>query len=70
MVLDLAAFLSNGILELPTSRAESIAERDVHVFVGLVFWSLMAHDDLIAGNGHVEPNAIKPTMFGMPISVG
>jgi len=52
--LDISPSLANVVFEEPAGGVESIADRDVDVFMGMVCRGIAADDDLAAGNFEVD----------------
>jgi hypothetical protein len=67
VTLHVSSLLSPVVLELPLRSAKSVAKRDVDVFVSMVFWTLVADDDLLSGNCDVDAHAIQHSVLRMAV---
>ena len=67
VILDLAADLARVILELPVGGIEGIANRDIHVLVGMVLAGCAADHDLVSGHRDVDLGVVEIALVVMAV---
>src|SRR5260221_1888568 len=69
MRLHIAAQAAAVILEPPSYRGEGIADRHIHVLMGMIERMAMAGDQLLAGCAEVDADAVEPALALVPVSL-
>jgi hypothetical protein len=62
--LHLGTALPDIILQTPSGRVKSVADRDIDVFVGMAFGRVPVDHNLVTGESHIDPD-----MENLPLTV-
>lgn len=70
MILDFAAVDAYVFFQLPFGHLESVAQRDIQIFMGLFVVVVAADHDMLLGNREINPDAIEVTLMLMVVFGG